>query len=278
MDARSGRTLLLALAFCASSLAAAEPEPTPSRDAVPDNPVLNDKYNYEVGAWWATTATEAGLSGSAGGPSVVVSFEDTLGLEDREWNPTASFTWRIGERWRLDAQYFNWNRTAVNTLATEVEWGDQVYPVGTTVTSAYDFTDTRVGAGYSFFRRKDKELGVGIGLHLASFDASVEATGLGASEGDVLAPLPVLSLYGAFALTDEWALRVRTDWLSIDYGDYAGDVRDTTIDVLFQPYRHVGFGMSLRTLVVDVEMESEDWTGRARTVYYGPAATVRMSF
>jgi hypothetical protein len=186
--------------------------------------------------------------------------------------------WRFSERWRVELEYFAIGRDATRTLATEVQWGDQTFPVGTTVDSTFDFSDMRVSAGYSFFKRRDKELGVGLGLHVSGFKASIAAAGSSAEAKDVTAPLPVLNLYGLFALTDEWAMRMRVDWLSLTYGDYSGDVRGIGLDVLYQPFRHVGFGLGVRSLLMDITIENPEWRGEARTSYTGPTLFMTASF
>jgi len=93
-----------------------------------------------------------------------------------------------------------------------------------------------------------------------------------------LAPLPVLSLYGTFALTNEWALRTRLDWLSLNYDIYSGDIRNVAVDVLYRPFRYVGFGVGFRNLMVNVTVDDPDWTGRARTAFSGPTAYMTISF
>jgi hypothetical protein len=272
----SAAALILGMATAFS--AAAAPDETAATEAIPNNPTLNDRFYFELGGYYSRSSTAASLSGAGGGVGVVVDFEDTLGLEERNLTPIAGFLWRMSDRWRLSVDYFRLDREANKTLATEVTWGDTTYPIGTNVNSMYNFYDARVSAGYSFFKRRDKELGVGLGLHITGIKASIQAAGVGNEASDVLAPLPVLNLYGTFALTDEWSIRMRMDWLSLTYGDYSGDIRNTAIDVLYQPFRHVGFGMGMRSLVVDVTIDSPDWMGQARTVYSGPAAFMTVSF
>jgi hypothetical protein len=184
----------------------------------------------------------------------------------------------MSERWRLEVDYFRLNRHASKVLDTDVTWGD-LPPIaaGTTVNSVYNFYDARMSVGYTFFKRRDKELGIGLGLHVAGIKTSLEAGALGAEAVDVLAPLPVMNLYGRFA-NRPMAVRLRMDWLSLTYGDYSGDVRNTAIDVLYQPFRHVGFGLGIRNLVLDLKIDNPDWVGRARSVYTGPAAFMTVSF
>jgi hypothetical protein len=71
---------------------------------------------------------------------------------------------------------------------------------------------------------------------------------------------------------------MRADWLSLTYGDYSGDVRGMGLDVLYQPFRHVGFGLGVRSLMMDLTIEDPDWHGEARTSYSGPTLFLTASF
>jgi hypothetical protein len=270
---RFGMMLLLVLSVFVSLAVATER--AAAAEAIPDNPALNDRFSFNLGAFFARTSTQAQVTKN--GIGAMVDFENTLGLDEQRVEIIAGFLWRISERWRLDVEYFRMDRSATRTLASPIDWNGQT--ISGTVTSTYDFSDIRVSGGYSFFKRRDKELGVGFGLHVASIDAKIQTSAGTAEGGDVTAPLPVLSLYGAFALTNEWSVRFRGDWLSLNYGDYSGDVRSVGIDVLYQPWRNVGFGLGTRSLVVDLEIEkSGGWNGQARTSFSGPTAFMTVSF
>lgn len=272
---RLGTVLLLALAMCASFVAATARAQT---ESIPSHPALIDRFSFELGGFYSRSSTQASLGPPAGGTGVVVDFENTLGLEERNLSAIGGFLWRITDRWRLEVDYFSLNRDATRTLDTRIEWGDQIFNVGDTVNTKYDFSDIRVSGGYSFFKRRDKELGAGFGLHVAGIKTSLQASGAGAEARDVTAPLPVLNFYGTFALTNEWAVRMRVDWLSLNYDIYSGDLRSTAIDVLYRPYRSVGFGLGVRSFVLDVEIDDPEWRGRARTSFTGPTAFMTVSF
>jgi hypothetical protein len=130
-------------------------------ETVPIHPALTKPLFLAAGVYYPTSATNALLAPSGGGTGVGVDFEDTLGLSEREATGIVSARWRFAEKWRLEAEYFGLKRSATRTLATEIEWGDTTYPVGTAVDSTFDITDTRLAVGYTFFKRKDKEIGVG---------------------------------------------------------------------------------------------------------------------
>jgi long-subunit fatty acid transport protein len=240
--------------------------------------LLRDSLVFSLGGYYARTATVAGLAPSGGGSGVAIDFEETLDLDKRNLTPMGGFMWRFSERWRMEVEYFAVGRDATRTLATQIQWGDQTFAAGTTVDSTFDFSDLRLSAAYSFFKRRDKELGIGLGLHVSGIKASLDGEGIGAEAADVTAPLPVVNLYGLFALTDEWAVRMRVDWLSLTYGDYSGDVRGIGLDVLYQPFRHIGFGLGVRSLMMDITIEDPDWRGEARMSYSGPTLFMTASF
>ena len=268
----AGVTLFLGI----SSICAAET--ATSTEVIPNHPLLQEKYIVSLGAYYPRATTGAALAPASGGTGVFVNFEDTLDLDRRNLTPTAAFFWRATDKWRVAVDYFAINRDATRTLATDVEWGDKIYTAGTMVDSTFNFSDLRISAAYAFFKRRDKELGIGLGLHVSDMQVSINAAGIGAEGGDVTAPLPVVNFYGMFALTDEWAISTRLDWLSLAYGDYSGDVRNMAIDVLYQPFRNIGFGLGARNLVIDVDVDNPDWHGAARIVFQGPTAFVTMSF
>ena len=48
-------------------------------------------------------------------------------------------------------------------------WGDIVYPINTQLTSKLQFSDLRISAGYSIFKTRNKEVGVGLDVRYHPF-------------------------------------------------------------------------------------------------------------
>jgi hypothetical protein len=210
-------------------------------EETPNHPLLNDQFRVSLGGFYSESATSARLSNSNGGGGVDVNFEDALGLEERKW-------------------------------------GDNTFAVGTQVSSNLTISDLRTAIGYSFFRRTDKELGIAAGVHTLGYKASIDGGTFGARTESVTAPLPVLSLYGQFALTDTWALSVRSDWLSLEYDKYSGSIRAARIDVVYQPFKHVAFGLGMHALTLKLDVQNERSKFQARSTFQGPAAFMSVSF
>ena len=247
-------------------------------EEVPDHPLLNDHFRVSLGGFAPRSTTAARLGTSGGGLGVDLIFEDTLGLESRKNIAELSGYWRFAKRWRVDVDYFRLSRSASRTLSADISWGDQTFTTGMTVDSSVVISDTRAALGYSFFQRPDKELGLGAGLHTLRLKASIEVAGGGGDSEAVAAPLPVFSLFGNFALTDRWAFSVRSDWLSLDYQKYSGEIRSSAVDFVYQPYKRVAFGFGLHGLSLKLDVADEHKKFQTRASIAGPAAFVSLSF
>ena len=199
-------------------------------------------------------------------------------MERSKTVPSFFGRWRIGERWRIDAEYFALNRSSERTIDREIQWGDQTFPVNAQVAAKFNFSDLRVSAGYSFFRTADKEFGVGLGLHIASYDMRLSSATAGGEGEDVLAPLPVLSLYAQVALTERWAIGGRLDRFSLSYDKYDGSLTSLGLDLVYQPFRHFGIGAGYRGLFIRMDVEGDRNTLRLRQTFEGPLLFVNGSF
>ena len=253
-----------------------------AQDVVPNHPALTDKFYFAAGAFHPKTSTSAQLDSTNLGAGANIDFERALGMTTQKIVPDAGFRWRFGERWRLEAEYFQLNRSGDKIVGQDITWNGVVIPAQSQVLSKFNFSDIRTSVGYSFFKAKDKELGVSFGFHMASYDVGLQAvTGPAASAGNqakkVLAPLPVLSAYGLFALTDEWAVGARLDRFSMSYNNYDGNISSIGIDVNYQPFRHIGFGLAYRSLFIILKATGPDFTAQFNQTFQGPLLYMNAS-
>jgi hypothetical protein len=246
---------------------------------IPTHPALNDRFYFGAGAFFPRTNTQASLTSKTTGLGTTIEFEESLDMPRQKTVPNLIGRWRFGgQRWRVDAEYFELNRSGERAIDRDITWGDQTFPVNSRVTSNFDFSDLRVSLGYSFFQRPDKELGVALGLHVATYDVSLSTANFGGQQEDVLAPLPVLSLYGQFALTNRWAVGARLDRFTLSYDKFEGSLTSLGLDLLYQPFRHVGFGAGYRALAIRAEVEGDRATLKMRQNFEGPMLFMNVSF
>lgn len=246
--------------------------------AIPNHSALTQKFWLGAGVFLSSSTTEARLNSDTGiGTSL--NFEDALGLDETQVSPQGLFRWRVSDRWRIELEYFQVDRSHTRTTTQDIDWGNlPTIPSGTDVTSKFNVSVTRVSAGYSFFKTQDKEVGVALGFHLTDIDAALSTSGGSSEGGAVLAPLPVLSMYGQVALTDAWALEGRLDAFRLEYDPYKGNVFSMGVDALYQPWDHFGFGFGWRMLHFALSANGSDWEGEVSSDFQGPIAFVTVSF
>jgi hypothetical protein len=252
--------------------------PSIAEDAIPDNPALRDKFFIAIGGYLPTSSTDIRLDSITLGAGANLNMEDSLGLDERKLTPEFIARWRFTERWRLELEYFQLDRSGTRTLNGSIQVGDKVYSANEDLQSEFNIAVTRMSVGYSFFKTRDKELGIGLGLHVAEIETRFNGSLVGAEGADAIAPLPVLSLYSQFALNDKWSVGARFDRFALEVDQYRGDITSLGLDLQYQPFRHVGFGIGFRTLDIELEAEEDDFRGSMESRFAGPIFYINASF
>lgn len=252
---------------------AASPDP-----ALPEHPMMTDRFFLGAGVVWAKSNVTANLNTGRIGLGTFVDFENDIGLNENNLIGQFAFRMRLSSRWVLEAEYFSLNRDGERQLERTIDWGDLSIPVNAAVRGTSSLDDLRVSVGYSFFRRKDKEIGVGIGAHVMSFDASLSTQNFGSQKASQSAPLPVLTMYAQIALTDRWLFRTRVDRLGLDTGEVDGSVFSSATDFVYQPWRHFGAGIGYRDINIQISSTGDSFRGKAQVRHSGPYLFLTTTF
>lgn len=255
--------------------------PSPVTGQEPDrsaHPALQDRWALELGAYMPKIKTSVTLNNATLGRGTSLSFEDELGLSDREVMGTFLARMRLGERWRLEAEYFSLDRSGSRAINRTIDWGGNVYTAGTVVTSGFNSDIYRLSGGYSFIRNTRYEFGGTFGLHVTDFTASIAAAGVGAKGGDALAPLPTVGMYGAYAFTSKWLLSGRVDYFSLKYDAYDGSLKNAAVGIDYRFHRNFGAGLGYRYVDYTLEATKASFTGEVRYQFSGPLLYAVASF
>lgn len=245
---------------------------------VPEHPMMTDRFFLSIGAFYPESNTQGTLNSGTVGIGTFIDFENDFGLDERKLVGQLMFRMRLSQRWRLEVDYFKIDRNNSRELARTISFGDVNFPLSAEVRSSFNFQDARIGAGYSFFRSKDKEVGIGLGVHMTKFEASLE-TSTGATErASTSAPLPALTVYSQVALTDRWLLSMRLDRLSLDMDDTTGSVSTTGFDFVYQPWRNFNIGIGYRDVNMQISSTGDDWRGEAQIQQHGPLVFIGTTF
>jgi len=95
---------------------------------------------------------------------------------------------------------------------------------------------------------------------------------------DLLAPLPNIGGYGAYAFSSKLIATGRVDWFSASIGDYSGSLVSMSADIQYQLFENIGFGVGYHYLSVDISVDTTDWIGDADYSYHGPKLYMTINF
>jgi hypothetical protein len=262
--------LFLALVVSAPSRAAT------SGDA---HPYLTERFFIDVGIYFPKRELRISVDGTDDATITDIDFDDDLDLSANDETASLNFGWRLSQHWKFSAQGFRTSDRFGATLEEDVQWGDNVFPVGGDVTGGQDFSLVRTLIGYEFNSSDKHAFGIGGGLHWLEIGAFIEGEFLLGGPGgpvvndrEAVSAKGVLPNFGAwyrYSLTQKWVLTARYDWLSVAVGDYDGRLVNASAGVNYQMFDHFGVGLNYNYFELDVGVTSSNWVGTALTSYKG---------
>ncbi|HET9396278.1 MAG TPA: outer membrane beta-barrel protein [Nitrospiraceae bacterium] len=217
--------------------------------------------------------------------STAIDLESDLDLDDRKAVPKVEAGIRLGKRFRLEADYFNVNRSESTTLSRTIVVDDHVFPVSIEVASSLKTRVYRLAAGYSFIRNQKAELGVAVGAHLSKVKARITANSLlpgdpaprseGRHEG---APLPNAGIYGSYALSRVFSIEGRIDAFKLKVGNYKGGLIDANLRISARMHRNIGVGVGYNYARYKLDVDKNSWNGTFKYNYSGPVTYIEFVF
>ncbi len=100
------------------------------------HPYLTDKFFVQAGVYYPTQDIKLRVDGSAGNENGEIDFDEQLKFSDADDIFVLEAMWRFGEKWSLRMQNFQENRRGAAVLEEDIEWGDEVIPAGSSVSSS----------------------------------------------------------------------------------------------------------------------------------------------
>jgi hypothetical protein len=246
-----------------------------------------DSFWGEISYFYPEISSTARLDLTATSrPGTLISLEDDLDLADRKSAPYVTLGMRFGERWRMELEYYELNRSSSRSTSRQIEWGDTTFPVGVQIDTTFNTTVFRATGGYSFVKDAMAEAGVGFGLHITDFNTSLAGVGNGPNgtasfqreARDTLVPLPTVGLYGTYRFTDQLALRGRVDFLSFKYDDYDGKLTNWMAALDWRFAKNWGAGIGYRYVDYQLDAESDDFRGQVNYKFKGPTVFLNAQF
>lgn len=208
--------------------------------------------------------------------------EDTFGLKSRLHQGWIDMMFRIGDRHRINAQYAQQSRRAVQELdlAEPLFFGSSVFFDGDVLHTETEQRKFDLVYTYSVLRRERVELGLGLGIHLLQFSGTIEEPATFIYE-----PLdtagPAASLVGdvTWRIFRRLSFSAQGQWLKGRVADVDGKYWSYRANLQYRLARNIALGAGYAGTHYEVDSADPDFFSGYLWIHdHGPEAFVRVSF
>ena len=225
------------------------------------------KIEFSAGGYLTDITTEVRIGSDALGIGLSVDLERALGLETSSFIFKADGLFRFGKKQRsfVGFGYFGLTRKSEKVLATDIEFFDKTYTIGTKISSSTKLNIYQVFYGYSFLQDEKFEIGATIGFFVMPISLSLNAvnvnsTIVGTTDGvSFVAPLPNIGLYSSFVLSSKVLLRQSINLFYIKKGTFKGSLTELNMSLEYNAFKHVGFGLGINSFNLNFENKNQDY-------------------
>jgi hypothetical protein len=267
------------LALCAAVGAGAAGSAL-AQPLTPAQSLLDQSFVINAGAFLVQTDLKASLNGqSVNNPEI--DFDETFGKANDQTRIRADALWRITPKHHLTFMYFDNSTSRTKVLDRDVNWGDNLYKVGATVTSDMKFKVGALSYEYAFMRDPNYEVAANIGLHVSDLtlglrgDATVtDASGTRPVSGAVqsnsmTAPLPVIGLRGAWVVTPNLVLDAQAQFFKVKVDEVDGSWSDLRANATWMFNKTFGLGLGYDRFYNRVDVTKTGFNGKVKMGYSG---------
>jgi hypothetical protein len=219
-----------------------------------------ERFSFNLGGFITSLNTDVRIGIEQVGAGIEIDVEDALGLDSSTSVIWGGLMYRFGRsrRHRVDFSYSDFRRDATRVLEKDIEIGDKTITVGERVRSEFNFSVIRGQYSYSFFQDDRMDLSAGIGLYVMPIELQLETATERVADEAFIAPLPTLYLEGDFAITPKLFLKAGYGILYLKIGDFKGAILDSRLALEYHVWKHVGFGLGIDRLQVEIEAEDDN--------------------
>ncbi len=174
-----------------------------------------------VAATWRSQWRSDGVLGSHSGPALQA--ESELGVQRRKLLPGLAFGRRIGQRWRIEIERSDSQRSGSTLLSQALKVDGTTFAAGTRLDSSFELKVLTVNGGWSPLLTDSDEVTLLLGGEWITTERRLQGTqqiqgapgqpplasfAVSTNTGDA-APVPLLGVVGQHALNDGWRVQGR---------------------------------------------------------------------
>ncbi len=236
-------------------------------------------FDLRIGAFQDSISTKVARDTSDGIPGFETDIEDFLGAADEKTVLQVDATVRLGHYHRLEFGYFELSRSSTTTLTDDLDFGDELFPMGTNVKTRVEAGILRAGYSYSLIRDAQKELGVMAGVHFANFEVDISSSTSGQAErSNAGTPLPVVGAHAAIFLGVRTTIGAKLQIFRTDFDRYEGSLNYATLDIQHRVADAIGVGLGYNYYGMKLSSNESDVNGYLKVRHHGPMAFIAIGF
>jgi hypothetical protein len=231
-----------------------------------------DRWMFRLGGYNVSDAnTLVRLDANNAPVGAYIDFAQTLGGETSASVGRFDGLFRFNDKHALGFSWYTLRFNGYRDLQTEIDWGDQTFPIGTTIDSQINFDVYKVNYQYSLINTQEVELGGLAGLHVMKFGIDLDASGIGQAKSEsVTAPLPVLGLFARYNFTPRFSTYFNYQFFFINYEDKVnGGLQDFLLGLEYRLSKHFALGAAFNRFAFSVEAKEDAATLYADTRWRG---------
>ena len=232
-------------------------------------------FTFRAGWYNISSNTVIRVDSNNGDRGTTINLENDLNVDDEESTFYGTFSWRMSGRHFLEVEHFRLARSGLQTLSTEIKFGEEVFETGAVVDTYFDTKVTRVS--YAYLLHDSSKFGVALiaGLHLTDLatgitELNTEFAVENIEFADVTAPLPVVGITGAWRINEKWFLFGRDQVFRMDIADYKGNLDHFSAKLEYSAFEHFGIGLGYDLFDLKLDMNKQFWNGTVDFEFRGP--------
>lgn len=213
------------------------------------------------------------------GTGTEIDLEDDFDTDTSTFVGRIDANWRMGKKHELDFSIFDLSREGTRVIDRDIQIGDVVFPVNSRVTNEFDTLIIKLAYRYAFLYRPRWHLGASFGAHTMNWSTKWTAGTLALEEDfDFTVPLPVLGLFGSYALTPRLYLNASCEVFGLEFEEFDGFLNNTRLSLEHRTFEHLGLGIGLDYFLINASVESEsgNLSAEAEYGYLGLLGFVRI--
>ena len=231
-----------------------------------DGEPVRERWEVKAGTFFIRDAdTVIRLDAANGLIGTTIDFNQTLGIEDDDITSQLQGYWRFNNHHSIRADWYNIRRGGLRNIDIDINFGDKFFQANTDVTTKFNTQIFDVMYQYSFYNTEEVELAVQGGFHTTRIEVGLDAPGIAGGgitqSASATAPLPVFGFAARYNFLPKLSVNFSWKTLELDFGDFGGSFRDTSLVAEHRTFKHVGFGFGIQRFNFNVEATKDQFSG-----------------